>query len=229
MKQHVMQKKVRESINQEKALVLTTANFLRNIEDQLFLFLQIFLEELDLFECEDMIVYAIRELAANANKANLKRLYFLEKNLDIDDSDHYQIGMASFKDEAFTDLEKYTVKLTEQGLYVKFSFLVREDSFTITIINNTILSHKEEKRINDKIKKAWDFESMAEAMMHILDGTEGAGLGIVSIIMMLRNIGIADKNSLKIRKTPEETLSIINIPYKSPGIGRPTPSIVAEL
>ncbi|MDC7218377.1 MAG: hypothetical protein PQJ59_00445 [Spirochaetales bacterium] len=220
---------MKESIKQEKALVLTTVDLLRNIEDQLFLFLRLFLEELELFECEEMIIYAIRELAANANKANMKRLYFLEKNLDINNKEHYEIGMSSFKDDTFVDLDRYGRQLSEQGLYVKFSFHVKNDNFTITIMNNTALSHEEETRINDKISKAWDFHSMAEAMSHILDGTEGAGLGIVSIIMMLRKIGISDRNALKIRKKTGETHSIVRIPYKSPQIGIPTPSLVEVL
>ncbi|MDC7222827.1 MAG: hypothetical protein PQJ60_03740, partial [Spirochaetales bacterium] len=213
--------KVKESIKQEKALVLTTANLLRNIEDQLFIFLRLFLEELNLFDCEEMIIYAIRELAANANKANMKRLYFREKQLDIHNSEQYRVGMSSFKEDTFVDLEKYTKKLSAQGLYVKFRFHVKDDIFTITIMNNTALSREEEERINDKIRKAWDFASMAEAMAHILDGTEGAGLGLVSIIMMLRKIGIADKRALRIRKTQSETHSVVKIPYKNPILSRP--------
>jgi hypothetical protein len=228
MTEQRIQKKVKDAIKQEKALILSTANFLRNVEDQLFLFLHLFLEELDLFECEEMIIYAIRELAANANKANMKRLYFIEKDLDINNSQHYETGMASFK-ETFIDLDRYTDKLSDQGLYVKFCFHVKDDNFTITIMNNTLLSREEKARINDKIQKAWNFTSMADAMSHILDGTEGAGLGIVSIIMMLRNIGISDKRALRIRKTPSETHSVVRIPYKSPSIGKPTPSIVSEI
>ena len=203
--------KVSQAIQEEKPLVLTTNNFLRNIEDQLFVFLKCYLEELQLHSCEDLIIYAIRELAANANKANMKRLYFMEKNLDINNIDHYKKGMESFKDEAYIDLEKYTSRLLEEGIYVKFRFHVKNEDFKITIMNNTKLSQEEESRINDKIQKAWQFESMEEAMVHILDGTEGAGLGIVSIIMMLRNLGVRSKNSLKIKKTPTETHSVMKI------------------
>jgi len=229
MTQREIKKKVKTSIEQESPLVLTTNNFLRTIEDQLFLFLKHYIVELSLDECEDMIVYAIRELAANANKANLKRLYFLEKNLDINNSDHYRLGMASFKDEAFTDLSHYTVMLEEQNIYVKFSFQARGENFTITIINNTVLSREEEERINEKIHHAWKFKSMAEAMMELLDGTEGAGLGIVSIIMMLKNMGVSERDSLSVKKTPTETHSIIKIPYRKPGFGKPNPSIIEEL
>jgi hypothetical protein len=176
-------------------------------------FLRCYLEELQLFHCEDPIIYAIRELAANANKANMKRLYFMEKNLDIENSDHYRLGMESFREDAYIDLEKYTTRLHEEGIYVKFRFHVTNRDFKITITNNTSLSQEEEIRINDKIQKAWSFESMEEAMMHILDGTEGAGLGIVSIIMMLRNLGINSKDSLRIKKTPTETHSVMVIRY----------------
>lgn len=206
--------KVKRSVSEGKPLVLTTNNFLRNIEDQLFVFIRYFLEELSLHTYEDMLIYAVRELAANANKANMKRLYFIEKNLDIENGEHYQRGMESFREEAYLDLDKYTSRLQQEGIYVKFRFHVKGDVFVITIVNNTSLSREEEERINDKIRKAWDFSSMEEAMMHILDGTEGAGLGIVSIIMMLRNLGITSRNALKIKKTPSETHSVMHINCK---------------
>ncbi|MBN2625294.1 MAG: hypothetical protein JXA95_01410 [Spirochaetales bacterium] len=222
-------KRVKDSIKKETPLVLSTTNLLRHVEDQLFHFIRMYIDELSLAEYEEMIIYAIRELMANANKANLKRLYFQENGLDINRADQYRQGMSSFMENAYYDLQRYTVMMAEQNIYVKISFLVQDDYLIISIANNTLLSEEEETRIGEKISHAWTFSSMAEAMEEILDGTEGAGLGIVSIIMMLKNMGITEKDSLVIDMTESDTRAVMRIPYKKPGFGIPTPSIVEEI
>ena len=46
--------------------------------------LEIFLDELGQVELKDRIAYCLKELAVNAKKANTKRVYFVEKGLNIE-------------------------------------------------------------------------------------------------------------------------------------------------
>ena len=61
--------------------------------------LGVYLDKFGQSELKDRIAYCMRELAVNAKKANTKRVYFSEKNLDINNPDDYVKGMESFKQE----------------------------------------------------------------------------------------------------------------------------------
>ena len=68
------------------------------------------------------------------------------------------------------------------------------DKIKIEVRNNSELTAFEYKRIHDKIVKAHQYSSIEEAFSQILDDTEGAGLGLIIMILMLRKIGLTDDN-----------------------------------
>jgi len=69
-----------------------------------------------------------------------------------------------------------------------------KNCLNIIISNNAQILPQELERINQKISKAKIFNSVEEAMRLVFDDTEGAGFGIVIIILILKKIGISDKN-----------------------------------
>ena len=174
--------------------------------------LSCFLESLGQSHMTDYLVYCLNELATNAKKANTKRIYFLEKNLDINNPADYEEGMKTFKKDM---LEKLTYDLEKQrdaGLYIKVIFSARNNNIKLEVRNNSELTVFEYKRIHDKICRAHTYSNMNEALDKIVDDTEGAGLGLILMILMLKKIGLTDE-SYQILVENGETVVRVELPF----------------
>jgi len=138
--------------------------------------------------------YCLRELIGNAKKANTKRVFFLDQKLDITNKDHYEEGMKEFKKKTLDNLDFYLNLQEKYNLFVQVYFHVKDPFLNIIVSNNTPLVAQEKNRITQKLARAKSFGSIDEAVQNVLDDTEGAGLGIVLLILILRKIGVNDKN-----------------------------------
>lgn len=174
--------------------------------------LGVYLSKFGQGELKDRIAYCMRELAVNAKKANTKRVYFSEKNLDIDDPSDYAKGMESFKQETLDNINYWLEQQQEAGLYIKVVFQATDSSFTMSIKNNALISQKEQMRVYDRIARSRAFESMEEALSSVLDDSEGAGLGIVILVLMLKKIGL-DEDAFDIDVIGDETVAKITVPF----------------
>ena len=88
---------------------------------------------------------------------------------------------------------------------------VDNDFVHIEIRNNSVLTAFEEERITEKVNKAKQFNSLEEVFTSVLDATEGAGLGIIIIILMLQKVGLS-KDNYKVYTTQDETVTSIMLP-----------------
>ncbi|MBI9107729.1 MAG: HDOD domain-containing protein [Spirochaetales bacterium] len=174
--------------------------------------LGVYLNKFGQGELKDRIGYCMRELAVNAKKANTKRVYFSEKNLDINNSDDYAEGMKTFKQETLDNINYWLEKQKDAGLYIKVVFHSKNNSFSMAIKNNVLISQKEQMRVYDRIARSRAFESMEEALTSVLDDSEGAGLGIVILVLMLKKIGL-DEDAFDIDVIDNETVATITIPF----------------
>ena len=171
--------------------------------------LNVFLKECDesyLFNC---LSYCLFELLDNASKANAKRIYFKEQKLNINDAGDYASGMKNFKSNLSDNTQHYKDEL-EAGMLQVHLQLSANDVITLSVSNNTKITDAEKKRIEDKISKTQNYENVADAFADI-DQTEGSGLGIITIVIMLRRLGLS-MDCLKFSTTDEETIAEIVIP-----------------
>lgn len=152
------------------------------------------LKHIDKEKISDHLGYCLRELIGNAKKANIKRAFFMDQNLDITNPEHYMKGMNLFKEKVFSNLDYYLDLQEKQNLYVQVYFHIKEPFLNIIVSNNTILLPQEKERISQKLARAKVFKSVDEAMLSVMDDTEGAGLGLVILILILRKLGVDDKN-----------------------------------
>ena len=174
--------------------------------------LEVFLEECDeayLFNC---LSYCLFELLDNASKANAKRIYFKEHNLNINDEADYKSGMKDFKNTLDENALHYQEELKAGKLKVHL-LLTADDVITITVTNNTKITDLEYLRIKEKIEKTKIYNTMADAINDI-DQTEGSGLGIITVLIMLKKLGLA-ADHLKFKTTDSETVATIEIPKGS--------------
>ena len=174
--------------------------------------LSCFLASLGQSHMTDYLVYCLNELATNAKKANTKRIYFLEKGLNITDPADYELGMKTFKKDMLENLPYYLEKQREAGLYIKVIFSARNHNIRLEVRNNSELTLFEYKRIHDKICRAHTYADMNEALDKIVDDTEGAGLGLILMILMLKKIGLTDE-SYQILVENGETVVRVELPF----------------
>jgi putative nucleotidyltransferase with HDIG domain len=181
-------------------------------EEYLERILSIFLEEVGQEQIRDRIAYCLKELAVNAKKANTKRVFFKEMDLDISDPQDDIEGMRDFKRSTLENIQHYLQLQKEEGLYVKVVFQSKGSTFTVSVHNNVEISRKEQMRVYDRIARARAFESMEEALSTVLDDSEGAGLGIVIMVLMLKKIGL-DEDAFDIDIENGETVARITVPF----------------
>ncbi len=174
--------------------------------------LRVFLDEFGQSHLKDRIAYCLKELAVNAKKANTKRVYFKEKNLDINNEEDYKKGMETFKSDTLNNINHYLQLQKEAGLYIKVIYRALNNNLILKIINNSEISQKEQIRVYDRIARSRAFESMEEALTTVLDDSEGAGLGIVILVLMLKKIGI-NEDAFDIDVENGETIAKIEVPF----------------
>ncbi|MCL2294932.1 MAG: HDOD domain-containing protein [Spirochaetes bacterium] len=204
--------KIQKIARNSLPLIIKTHKINHEIEEQMEQILLIFLEEFGQKEILAQISYCLRELLVNANKANTKRVYFIEKNLDIEDDDDYQTGMESFKSDTLSNIEHYFKKQQEAGLYIKIGFHAVSDKLTITVRNNSKISTKEHMRAYDRIARSRALNTLEEAMTSVLDSSEGAGLGLVILVLMLKKIGL-NEDAFDLDVDGDETVAKLVIPF----------------
>ena len=171
--------------------------------------LNIFLQECNQGYLFNYLQYCLFELLDNASKANAKRIYFKEHNLNINDENDYINGMKDFKDTLNENTLHYENEL-EAGKLKVHLLLSADDIISITVTNNTKITDSEYQRIIEKIDKTKIYNTMADAINDI-DQTEGSGLGIITVLIMLKKLGLASDH-LKFKTTDTETIATIEIP-----------------
>lgn len=181
----------------------------RDIEENFQRVLTVFLTECDQTHLFNCLSYCTLELLANANKANAKRLYFKEQQLDIENEKDYSSGMENFRAALTGNKIHYMTELETSVLQINL-FLSNEGIITVRVSNNTQITQPEYQRIQEKMEIAKKYKSMEEALSYI-DQTEGSGLGIIIIILMLKELGL-DSDHLRFETKDNETIATIEIP-----------------
>lgn len=136
------------------------------------------------------LMFIFRELITNANKANMKRVFFKLNGLDINNPAEYEKGMQEFSEQVRNDNGKITSYLERYKVFVKVLFQEYADrQFTVYILNSGELLPREKERILEKIKHFNDDADGAD----ILDMTEGAGMGIMLSLKLMEQVGISSE------------------------------------
>ena len=203
--------KIRKAIQSGIPLTITTYTLPREIELYIEQVIDVFLRQTNQLKLKDYVVYCVQELVVNAKKANTKRVYFEECGLDIDDIDEYRQGMEDFKEETLSNIAYYLQLQKQKGLYVKIVLQLKRNTIYIEIRNNARATRTEQLRIHDKLARSRQFTSLEDALSQVLDDSEGAGLGLVILVLMLKKIGLEDER-FSIKTTEKYTIASISIP-----------------
>lgn len=203
--------KIKKAVEAEIPLSITTYTLPHEMELYQAEVLNAFLKELKQESLSEYLVYCLNELTTNAKKANTKRVYFKQKNLNINNVDDYEVGMQTFKSETLNNINYYLKLQQEQKLYIKIIFQHINNCIKIEIRNNSPITFFEYKRVHDKLARSQRYAAIDEAFSEVLDDTEGAGLGIVIMMLMLKKIGL-NNDMIHFFCENEETIARICLP-----------------
>ena len=157
----------------------------------------------------------LKELVINGCKANQKRIFFDERGLDITDPQDYVQGIAEYKKIFSEDMAlEYGLKARTRGYYVIIDFNFDSTGMTLEVINNTPIARQEETSIRERLKRAMGYNDIAEFYMdQAMEGdSEGAGLGIALIIILLKGENV-DPNFFCIIIEEDRTIARLEIPF----------------
>jgi putative nucleotidyltransferase with HDIG domain len=203
--------KVKKAIQSGMPLTITTYTLPHEIDIYIEHVIEIFLKQVDKENLMSYIVYCVQELAMNAKKANTKRIYFMERGLDLTNPKDYKEGMSSFKEDTLVNIGHYLQLQKEKGLYVRLVLQIKQNVIHIEVRNNVTITKTELIRIHDKLARSRQFDSLEDALDQVLDDSEGAGLGLVIMVLMLKKIGL-NEDSFDITSNEKETIARILIP-----------------
>jgi hypothetical protein len=207
--------KIRKTIRERDKISITSSKINSKLEIYVNQVIRLILQKHDKERYMDMIYTILKELAINAVKANQKRIFFEECNLDITNEKQYEEGMIKFKASfSETMAEEFGKKCQVRGVFCRMNFHYDDTGMSVEVENNTPVIKAEEIRMREKMKKSMNYNDIAEFYMDNVDNTEGAGLGIALIIILLKNEDI-DPNLFRIITKPDKTVARIEVPFTS--------------
>ncbi len=160
----------------------------------------------------DTCITVVREIVLNAIKANAKRVFFKKINLDIHDPAGYKIGMMQFRD-MITDFNSIKDEITASAFRITITMIKKDDHISITVNNNASMTNDESDRLRQRIEvgsKDGDFNDMYETVQ---DASEGAGLGIILSLLLLKNAGF-DLSGFVLKSEKESTSIEFRVPLE---------------
>lgn len=203
------------AVNDGKSINLISYSFSEDVEKKLNSVITKILQRYGREEMAGIVYTMIKELAINGTKANIKYLFLEENGFDLADEARYQAGMQAFKQRLSEDfLLRMGMRARDKGLWVRINFQYDEHGMRILIRNNKILSAVDERRIRDKLSKAMNYSDIAQFYMDNLDESEGAGMGIALVIILLKAEGM-DPGLFRVYSLPRdgETIARVEIPF----------------
>ena len=185
--------KVHRAVQAGLPLTLTTYKLPHEMEIYMGEILAAFLREIHQEGMIEYLTYCLSELVGNAKKANTKRVYFKERGLNVHNRRDYLEGMKTFKADTLENIKHFLDEQEKQGLYIRMILQKRGSKVRVEVRNNASLSYFEYVRIHDKMSRAQQYKSVDQALKQLLDDSEGAGLGLVIMILMMKKLGLSEE------------------------------------
>lgn len=171
------------------------------------------LERYGRMDLMDIVYSAAKELVINATKANLKRVIFSDLGLDLLNPGDYEKGMQIFKEQLVEEkIRQYEHMFKKLDYPVITTFYYWPNVLNIKVKNSFVLLPEEEKKIRSKFERAHSFANLLDFYMEYGDDTEGAGLGLAMVGILLDESGV-DKHSFTLYSNQyNETAARLEIP-----------------
>lgn len=207
-----LSKKICEGINQRKEIIITSYSIFDEINDIILKILMHSLKDFTTRENISPIFSSIKEVVTNALKANIKYIV-ADKNQTAENEEDLIKELKKVLTEK--EIKNYTEKCIENHLFVTIHFIYNNpDHLKIKVVNPVPLEDFVLQRINSKIDKARQYDSLAHYYMENPDPmAEGMGLGISMIIVLLKGINMPVESFKVSTDGVSKTVAEFILPY----------------
>jgi hypothetical protein len=211
-----------EAIIQNKKIKILAYSVSDNVESRMKEVLGLIFKKYNKPDMIPPVYTCIKELLVNAVKANFKTIYFegySSKNSSESIID-YEMALKLFKLELSRENAVYLEKLARKfDMKVEVLMHTLNGNLHISVTNPVEMTDREKSNIQTKLSCARQYNDIAEYFADSDDEgeslDEGAGLGIILISMMLKNMGVSDKD-FKIISEDNKTVARLVIPLSLP-------------
>lgn len=169
----------------------------------------------------DLLYACVKELMVNASKSNIKRTFLIETKISEDQPEAYDSARKNvrklLREHALPYLRE---KLKKHGYGVEVSLEDRGKGVVLCVKNPIPLLKEEETQIRTILKQACESDDLDLAMIYQdnADCREGAGLGLLLIVQLLKEMGV-NPALFRIGVVKNETLARIEIPLEKGYVG----------
>lgn len=210
-------KYVIKAIDEQKDVRVLMYTFNTNTENRIKKVLALYLKNRGCEMLFSPIYTCIKELLINAIKANYKNIYFENYSHANSGAVDYQTALKLFKLEMTRENERNLLRLARQkDIKAEISFQARGEVLTVRVTNPIPMTSMELDNVKKKLEEAKQCNDISDYfLLHADDpNTEGAGIGLVLISMILRSLGVA-QSTLRIRSDEALTSASIAFPLNN--------------
>lgn len=209
---------LKEAIEQNKRIRILAYSVSDYVEHRMKEILEIVFTKYKKPDLVPPVYTCLKELLINAIKANFKHIYF-EGYSSKNSSEsilEYELALKLFKLELSRENADYLEKLARE-FDMKAEVVIQTGSrdLNITVTNPVEMTDREKNNVRFKLDCASRYNDISEYFSEVEtiddENEEGAGLGIILISMMLRNMGGSD-DDFTIVSENNRTVATLRIP-----------------
>ncbi len=207
---------IEKAIQNNKKIRMIAYSVSETIEERLQGILDYILKRYDCHALLSSIYTCVKELLINAVKANFKHIYFegyAPKN-EADKIIDYELSLKLFKLELSRENAAYFEELARRSdIKSQIDISISNGTLYLEISNPVAMTDREYKNVQRKLDDARSCEDISEYFLKIEDDPEkeGAGLGLVLVSIMMKNIGIPEE-FFSIKSFDDHTTATLIIP-----------------
>lgn len=186
----------------------------KNLDENLVQILDVLTLKYKITNLSAILFTIVKDLILNGFKANFKRLFFQENQLDIQSPADYELGVRMYKSLILSERGNTFEPLArEKNLYVRIKIEHSDTHIKFDIRNNSMLVRGEMQKIRNSLLHAQNYNDIMEYYIERGDNSEGEGIGIALCIILLKGEGLPT-DQFRIYHEDGETIAQLNIPIK---------------
>lgn len=205
---------IRDWIQSDDPLAISTYGASKNLDENLVQVLDALTERYKIQHLSPILFTIVKDLILNGFKANFKRLFFQENQLDIHSPADYELGVRMYKSLILSGRGNlYEPIAREQNLYVNIKIEHDDSQIKFDIRNNSMLVRGEMQKIRNSLLHAQNYNDIMEYYIERGDNSEGEGIGIALCIILLKGENLPT-DQFRIYHEDGETIAQLTIPLK---------------
>jgi signal transduction histidine kinase len=200
------------AINRNQEIVFVSYSALDETEKNIQYALSKILERHNKSDLYTPVYSSLKELVANAIKANAK--YILIEEGEIKDPDDIMEVVNKVRNILNEEsLLLYGIKAKQYRLSTRIYLKPQATRLIIEVINNLPVPQKELERMRERIERSSHYDSIADFYLENPDpAAEGMGLGLSMVVVLLKSVGIPYTNFTLYTDFKSKTVARIIIP-----------------